>query len=111
MPDLSWDLQNTSNLLTVSNEGKTLEWAKPEQAAWLPAQTTGQLGAGSFRLEFAIDEIANRQIGVGFLLTPPNWYQRAVWLNKTTYRSFLRRRGGEQGFLRIPGLEQHRMVL
>jgi hypothetical protein len=72
----SWDPAHNAELLTVGNEGKTLEWGprKPGYSgvhyppAWVPAKTLLLLHSGNFRLDFIVDEMANRQIGLGFLL-------------------------------------------
>ena len=72
--NVQWDSSEASDSLTISNEAKTLEWVSNIQAAWLPAQTKLRLGgSGKVSLDFRIEAIANAQIGVGFLLTPPDW--------------------------------------
>src|SRR5688572_5392253 len=65
----TWDPTHNPDLLTVSNGGKTLEWGprKPSYSgvhyppAWVPAKTLLLLHSGSFRLDFVVDEMANRQ--------------------------------------------------
>jgi hypothetical protein len=72
----SWDPAHNTELLTVSNAGKTLEWGsrKPSYKglhyppAWIPAKTLLLFHSGNFRLDFIVDEMASRQIGLGFLL-------------------------------------------
>lgn len=74
--DYTWDPTHNADLLTVSNSGKTLERGprKPSYTgvhyspAWVPAKTLLLLHSGSFRLDFVVDEMASRQIGLGFLL-------------------------------------------
>lgn len=74
--DYTWDPDHNADLLTVSSAGKTLEWGsrKPTYRgvqyppAWVPAKTLLLLHSGSFRLDFIVDEMASRQIGLGFLL-------------------------------------------
>lgn len=70
---VEWDRQWTPNELDISDAGLTLAWDTEEQFAWLPAQTTAKLSDGIFFLDFHIDSIVSRQIGVGFLIDPPDW--------------------------------------
>jgi len=70
---LRWDEQHTQKPLTISKDGLTLSWDSDSKAAWLGSQTTGRLSDGVFTWDFNIDEIAERQIGVGILLDPPDW--------------------------------------
>ena len=78
----TWDPTHNADLLTFSNAGKTLEWGprKPSYTgvryppAWVPAKTLLFLHSGSFRVDFVVDEMAGRQIGLGFLLA----YERGL---------------------------------
>lgn len=79
-----WDADHNGDLLTISNEGRTIGWGprKPEYAgqfyppSWVPASTRARLHSGRFRWDFSIDELAGAQLGVGFLLlwnVGPDW--------------------------------------
>jgi hypothetical protein len=79
-----WDAGRNADLLTVSNGGRTIEWGprKPQYTgkyyppAWVPASTRARLHSGQFRWDFAIDELAGAQLGVGFMLLwdiGPDW--------------------------------------
>jgi hypothetical protein len=68
----------------VSKNGETIEWGpkKPEfmgkyyPPAWVPAPTRAHLHSGNFRWDFVVEEMAARQIGVGFMLLwdiGPDW--------------------------------------
>jgi hypothetical protein len=70
---LRWDENHTQKPLTISKDGLTLSWNSDSKAAWLGSQTTARLSKGVFTWDFKIEEIAERQIGVGILLDPPNW--------------------------------------
>src|SRR5262245_7341963 len=70
---LRWDDQHTQKPLSISEDGYTLSWNNDSKAVWLGSQTTGRLAKGVFTWDFKIEEIAERQIGVGILLDPPNW--------------------------------------
>ena len=72
-PLLRWDRRNTQEPVTISSDGLTLSWETDEQFAWLGSQTTGRLSSGLFTWDFRIDSIAQRQIGVGIMLDPPDW--------------------------------------
>jgi hypothetical protein len=77
-----WNTEHNSDLLTITNKGQTIEW-KPRQRGedelspvWVPASTSLRLHSGQFRWDFIIDEMASRQIGVGFMLlwdVGPDW--------------------------------------
>jgi hypothetical protein len=77
-----WSAEHNGELLTVTNNGRTIEW-KPQQPgedkrtpAWVPASTCLHLHSGRFRWDFTVDEMASRQIGVGFMLlwdVGPDW--------------------------------------
>jgi hypothetical protein len=79
-----WDSSRNADLLTVSNGGQTIEWGprKPEYTgkyyppAWVPASTRSHLHSGRFIWDFVIDELANAQLGLGFMLLwnlGPDW--------------------------------------
>jgi hypothetical protein len=79
-----WDAGHNTHLLTVSNDGRTIEWGprKPEYTgkyyppAWVPASTRARLHSGQFRWDFVINELAGAQLGIGFLLLwdiGPDW--------------------------------------
>lgn len=79
-----WDPTHNSHILTVSNNGKTIEWGprKPEYTgklyppAWVPATTLAHLHSGEFRWDFVVEEMASCQIGIGFMLLwdiGPDW--------------------------------------
>ena len=79
-----WDPEHNADLLTVSNAGMTIAWGsrKPEYTgnhyppAWVPATTMCQLHSGRFSWDFVVNEMSQRQIGVGFMLlwdVGPDW--------------------------------------
>jgi hypothetical protein len=79
-----WDASHNADLLTVSNDGRTIEWGpqKPQYTgkhyppAWVPASTRSRLHSGRFQWDFVIDELAGAQIGIGFMLLwdiGPDW--------------------------------------
>ena len=80
--EFRWNPEHNDDLLMVTNNGQTIEW-KPRQGngnehipAWVPATTCLHLHSGSFRWDFRVDEMASRQIGVGFMLLwghGPDW--------------------------------------
>jgi hypothetical protein len=72
-PPLLWDREHTQEPLTISDDGLTLSWDSDKQLAWLGSQSTGRLSGGVFAWDFRIDSIAERQIGVGIMLDPPDW--------------------------------------
>jgi len=77
-----WNTEHNGDLLSVTNNGHTIEW-KPLQRggdelppAWVPASTCLHLHSGRFRWDFIVDEMAYRQIGIGFMLLwdlGPDW--------------------------------------
>jgi hypothetical protein len=71
--NLRWDKQHTQKPLTISDDGLRLSWDNDSKAIWLGSQATSRLSHGVFTWEFRIEEIAERQIGVGILLDPPDW--------------------------------------
>lgn len=81
---LEWDAQHNSDLLTYTNENRTVEWGprKAEYVAkyyppiWVPTRTRATLHTGTFQWDFVIEEMACRQIGIGFMLLwniGPDW--------------------------------------
>ena len=81
---MQWNPDHNSDLLTVSNAGMTIEWGprKPEYTGiryppiWVPASTMCQLHSGRFSWDFTVNEMAKRQIGIGFMLlwdVGPDW--------------------------------------
>ena len=81
---LDWTASHNADTLTVSNVGKTITWGprKPDYdgkhypPAWVPATTNAKLYGGHFDFNFIVEEMANRQIGVGFMLlwdVGPDW--------------------------------------
>lgn len=81
---MEWNSEHNADLLTVSNAGMTVEWGprKPEYTgknyppAWVPATTKCQLHSGRFSWDFVVNEMSERQIGVGFMLlwdVGPDW--------------------------------------
>jgi hypothetical protein len=79
-----WNADHDSDLLTVSNSGRTIEWGprKPQYKGkcyppvWVPASTRARLHSGNFRWDFVVEEMACAQIGIGFMLlwnVGPDW--------------------------------------
>lgn len=79
-----WNPEHHADLLTVSNSGQAIEWGprKPEYTAkhyppaWVPATTMAHLHSGRFTWDFVVKEMADRQIGIGFMLlwdVGPDW--------------------------------------
>ena len=79
-----WNALHNSDVLTVSKHGETIEWGpkkleytgKHYPPAWVPAPTRAHLHSGNFRWDFVVEEMASRQIGVGFMLL---WDIGADW--------------------------------
>jgi hypothetical protein len=57
-----------SKHLKVSDDKHTVEWEKSLTVAWLQAPTTAKLHSGKYTFDFVVENMASRQIGVGFLL-------------------------------------------
>lgn len=72
-PAARWDERQTHRPLTISPDGLTLSWRNPVRAAWLCSQTTARLSKGVFRWDFVIEALVGCQMGLGFLLDPPDW--------------------------------------
>lgn len=79
-----WNAEHNNDLLTVSNCGHTVEWCPSKSSdtanryppAWVPAITMAQLHSGRFAWDFVVNEMADRQIGIGFMLLwnfGPDW--------------------------------------
>src|ERR1041384_4807137 len=79
-----WDAGHNADLLTVFNNGLTIEWGprKPQYTgkyyppAWVPASTRCQLHSACVQWDFVIEELASAQIGIGFMLLwniGPDW--------------------------------------
>jgi len=68
--------QNASSPIKFSNNDCTVEWTAPSEVVWIPVQTKAKLHSGKWFLEFDVESMASRQIGVGFLLEwniGPDW--------------------------------------
>jgi hypothetical protein len=78
-----WNANHNADLLTISNNGQTIEWDSVKQQSragyypvWVPASTLSHLHSGKFQWDFVVEEMANRQIGIGFMLLwdiGPDW--------------------------------------
>jgi hypothetical protein len=72
--ELLWNSDHNSDRLTVTGDGLTISWDENKNKedemtpCWIPASTRLFLHSGQFSLDFRIDEMAERQIGVGFML-------------------------------------------
>jgi len=80
----AWNREHNAELLDVSPDGQTISWPprKPQYTgriyppAWVPASTTMRLHSGAFRWDFVVEEMAERQIGIGFMVlwdVGPDW--------------------------------------
>jgi hypothetical protein len=72
---LAWDVGHNADLLTYSDDAQRVEWRPrmPEQdgaypPAWVPTKTLAKLHSGRYRLDFVVEEMAEAQLGVGFML-------------------------------------------
>ncbi len=68
--------RGSDSSVTFSNNDCTVEWTAPPQIAWIPVQTKSKLHSGKWSLEFYVESMKKRQIGVGFLLDwsiGPDW--------------------------------------
>jgi len=95
-----WDPDQTSDLISISNGGRTIDWSPREvpvvsrwrslfsrqgsgskkaevhHPAWIHASTRLRLHSGRFQWDFVVEEMAGAQIGVGFMLlwnVGPDW--------------------------------------
>lgn len=72
--EMAWDSNHNNHRLTITGDGLSIEWDEDKNKAreptpcWVPAATLLHLHSGVFSLEFQIDEMAECQIGVGFML-------------------------------------------
>jgi hypothetical protein len=79
---LAWDEEKNSDYLRISNDGLTVEWDSDAVSkdkydpSWIPSSTRLQLHSGRFTWDFAIENMGEGQIGVGFLLI---WDQGVDW--------------------------------
>ena len=78
--ELVWRRDHNDDLLEVSANGVTVEWGKAgagkHEAAWVPIETRARLFAGTFEWDFLVEEMAEGQIGLGFMLlwdVGPDW--------------------------------------
>jgi hypothetical protein len=88
----AWDSPSKSPLIDLSGDRQTVEWrvyrnaggtssdhapeASPFTPAWIPVPTQMRLHSGNYSLDFVVEEMARRQIGVGFMLlwsNGPDW--------------------------------------
>jgi hypothetical protein len=71
-----WDASHNRDVLTVSEDRLSVSWGprKPEYRgkyyppAFVPVKTMAHLHSGRFGWDFVVEEMANRQIGIGFML-------------------------------------------
>ena len=78
-----WDSVHNCELLTVSNNGETIQWGPKKseykgkyRPVWVPASTRLHLHSGKFQWDFIVEEMAAGQIGIGFMLlwnVGPDW--------------------------------------
>lgn len=78
-----WNREHNAHLLTVSQDGRTIEWEKGKRKAegklppaWVPASTRLHLHSGSYRWDFLVENMGHAQIGIGFMLlwdVGPDW--------------------------------------
>lgn len=64
------------SVVTLTNNDRTVEWTQPSNVSWIPLETKARLHSGKWTIEFHIESMKNRQIGVGFLLdwnVGPDW--------------------------------------
>ena len=79
---VEWSSKHNDHLLSITNAGQTIEWTPKERGegdlppVWVPATTLLHLHSGRFRWDFKIEEMAEAQIGVGFMIlwdVGPDW--------------------------------------
>ena len=80
-----WDREHNRDALTVSHDGRTIEWEKGKlkgelnrelPPVWVPASTRLHLHSGSYQWDFVVEEMGKAQIGIGFMLlwdVGPDW--------------------------------------
>ena len=62
--------------IQFSNNDCTVTWPTPPEFAWAPVPTKAKLHSGKWSLEFHVESMQKRQIGIGFLLDwncGPDW--------------------------------------
>jgi len=67
---------SNSAVLQFTNQSKTVQWQQSSSCCWIPVPTSSKLYGGKFFVEFTVDHMASRQIGLGFLLdwnVGPDW--------------------------------------
>jgi hypothetical protein len=68
--------QSTNSSIKFSNNDCTVEWTEPSEVVWIPVETEAKLHSGKWSLEFYVESMQDRQIGLGFLLdwnVGPDW--------------------------------------
>ena len=80
---LTWDATHNSGVLSVSDDGLTVEWGprKPVYEGhyppvWVPIRTEAHLHSATFSWDFVVEDMMNAQIGVGFML---QWDRGLDW--------------------------------
>ena len=72
--EVLWDSSHNRDRLTITGGGLTIAWDESKNKAgeqtpcWIPASSRLHLHSGQFSLDFQIDEMAQHQIGVGFMI-------------------------------------------
>ena len=68
--------RHASSPIKFSNKDCTVEATEPFEISWAPVATKAKLHSGKWSLEFHVESMKNRQIGIGFLLDwniGPDW--------------------------------------
>mmetsp|Transcript_25297 Transcript_25297/g.35440 ORF Transcript_25297/g.35440 Transcript_25297/m.35440 type:complete len:199 (-) Transcript_25297:125-721(-) len=70
--------KKSTKYLEFSDDATAVDWKHSVEPApcWIPVETESKLHSGKFTFDFDIENMANRQIGVGFLLDwniGPDW--------------------------------------
>jgi hypothetical protein len=80
---LIWDPTHNPDLLSFSDDRRTVEWGPrrptfkgPYPPAWVPIRSRAHLHSATFKWDFVVEEMADAQIGVGFML---QWDQGLDW--------------------------------
>jgi len=76
-----WDQEHKSELLVVSDDGRTMQWRRGSgkgrlPPAWVGAMTRLHLHSGNYRWDFVVRSMGKAQIGIGFMLLwnlGPDW--------------------------------------
>uniref|UniRef100_A0A0G4F5K9 Uncharacterized protein n=1 Tax=Chromera velia CCMP2878 TaxID=1169474 RepID=A0A0G4F5K9_9ALVE len=63
----SWDISQSSNLLTLIDEGKGVTWETSKELAWVPVPSKLSLHSGMFKLKLRFDA-KKTQLGLGFMI-------------------------------------------